>query len=432
MHTPPRGKRRGVDPDLLGKLQFQSTPPRGKRLRLSGSRHTGHRVSIHAPAREATCGSRSASSRRCGCFNPRPRAGSDLAPRAASPLCGTCFNPRPRAGSDQPVRLAHCPPLGLVSIHAPAREATPPKQEPSPRHHVSIHAPAREATRRNPAGRPEEVSIHAPAREATCSDGMGAVRGPVSIHAPAREATRPELLVARIGRVSIHAPAREATRSTGPTPPPPMRAFQSTPPRGKRLSRIALSTCWSAWFQSTPPRGKRPRRLELHPRARRAVSIHAPAREATPAARSSAYDHRFEFQSTPPRGKRLGAEPAPPPVQGRFQSTPPRGKRHHRRPGPPHARHVFQSTPPRGKRRGQLLGHQLGRLLFQSTPPRGKRLGETLTVNAGKRFQSTPPRGKRPGAGPPKETGASASQVHVSIHAPAREATPFRATRRGT
>ena len=102
---------------------FQSTPPRGKRL----SRHGDDMpvfgtVSIHAPAREATWRA-DRSDKIWTCFNPRPRAGSDT--RCVKRKRGTflSFNPRPRAGSDSEEWTTCC--SAAVSIHAPAREATP-------------------------------------------------------------------------------------------------------------------------------------------------------------------------------------------------------------------------------------------------------------------------------------------------------------------
>ncbi len=77
---------------------------------------------------------------------------------------------------------------------------------------VSIHAPAREATAASElATACPVVSIHAPAREATFR-GVGRCRiVRVSIHAPAREATTGRLAQSKTRIVSIHAPAREAT-----------------------------------------------------------------------------------------------------------------------------------------------------------------------------------------------------------------------------
>ena len=122
-----------------------------------------------------------------------------------------------------------------VSIHAPARGATPDDDDGMPFDGVSIHAPALGATARacvasravlcfNPraragrdlgpaqgAGRVVGVSIHAPARGATsgCCDAQRSIL--VSIHAPARGATLTAQADGKRYIVSIHAPARGAT-----------------------------------------------------------------------------------------------------------------------------------------------------------------------------------------------------------------------------
>ena len=142
--------------------------------------------------------------------------------------------------------------------------------------------------------------------------------------------------------------------------------FQSTPPRGGRLSCVDPSRCTTV-FQSTPPRGGRRRATVIALQAM-AVSIHAPTRGAT-AARACA-SASASFQSTPPRGGRL----LPSVTTRRLAS--------------------FQSTPPRG----------------------GRRKGYALTDEAVE-FQSTPPRGGRQDIGPQTEVDA------VSIHAPTRGAT---------
>ena len=77
--------------------------------------------------------------------------------------------------------------------------------------------------------------------------------------------------------VSIHAPARGATLGTRGSLA--QYSFQSTPPRGGRLSYLEYQTHFFG------------------------VSIHAPARGATLARAIGA--HRVKFQSTPPRGGRL-------------------------------------------------------------------------------------------------------------------------------
>ena len=100
----------------------------------------------------------------------------------------------------------------------------------------------------------------------------------VSIHAPARGATGGHWVLLEDVQVSIHAPARGATRRL-PRKDSRSIEFQSTPPRGGR--RLNASTiCPASWFQSTPPRGGRPP-SHPHKPPRLRVSIHAPARGAT-------------------------------------------------------------------------------------------------------------------------------------------------------
>ncbi len=101
------------------------------------------RVSIHAPARGATAACRTVRGLP-GCFNPRPRAGGDM-----SGLCAgrwrTCFNPRPRAGGDASSGLSAS---GSCCFNPRPRAGgdTSPKAPVSPPWPVSIHAPARGAT----------------------------------------------------------------------------------------------------------------------------------------------------------------------------------------------------------------------------------------------------------------------------------------------
>ena len=121
---------------------FQSTPPRGRRLRCRVGCAVLIVISIHASAREATRGlSRQSSS-------------------------GLHFNPRLREGGDRDAQ-GNIRKLLLISIHASAREATLPMmdfctdtsfQSTPPRGrrrkngfladnaYISIHASAREAT----------------------------------------------------------------------------------------------------------------------------------------------------------------------------------------------------------------------------------------------------------------------------------------------
>ena len=99
-------------------------------------------------------------------------------------------------------------------------------------------------------------------------------------------------------------------------------AFQSTPPRGRRLE-VQLSKLTTKSFQSTPPRGRRPqiqhRRYRMHyfnPRLREGGDIfkrhrlgqfryfNPRLREGGDASKRFSVAVFTRFQSTPPRGKR--------------------------------------------------------------------------------------------------------------------------------
>ena len=122
------------------------------------------------------------------------------------------------------------------------------------------------------------------------------------------------------------------------------------------------------------------------------VSIHAPARGATHAARQAGRPETL-FQSTPPRGgRRVGAVVVD--RGGEFQSTPPRGGRL------------------------DVTAERVIALVFQSTPPRGGRQVRSPQLILILAFQSTPPRGGRP-----VSLRRGAGMKPVSIHAPARGAT---------
>ena len=217
--------------------EFQSTPPRGKRLGRASAlprwRPTGfnprpragsdgrvrpaahqRRVSIHAPARESDRPPPRRRCRRRRRFNPRPRAGSDRRARPWRASRSTRFNPRPRAGSDTRSRLVS--------------SSSPWSFNPRPR-----------------AG-----------SDATISSSWN----PTASFNPRPRAgsdMRDRFVFIRTGG----------------------HGFQSTPPRGKRLRDRQGNQRLRIWFQSTPPRGKR--RAHQQAYRRRIVSIHAPAREAT-------------------------------------------------------------------------------------------------------------------------------------------------------
>ena len=122
-------------------------------------------------------------------------------------------------------------------------------------------------------------------------------------------------------------------------------------------------------FQSTRPRGTR--RAGQGGDGGGYVSIHASARDATILLPDS--QRHMAFQSTRPRGTRRGQSRSCPGYAG------------------------FQSTRPRGTRRIKRL-HPLSLTMFQSTRPRGTRLKQDKTIII---------------------------HAPVSIHASARDATPF-------
>ena len=124
------------------------------------------------------------------------------------------FNPRAREGRDWGWQVKDI--NGVVSIHAPARGATPfqPLDDlPLP---VSIHAPARGATLDClRADIEDRVSIHAPARGATQPPTCQGCRWR-SFNPRAREGRDLRFLRHRLEKlVSIHAPARGATHAAG-------------------------------------------------------------------------------------------------------------------------------------------------------------------------------------------------------------------------
>ena len=190
--TPPRGRRLAarypVPPDSA---PFQSTPPRGRRP---------------DPGRPAGVVRRG--------FNPRLRAGGDGRRPALSLLDDGGFNPRLRAGGDAraPTHLRESsesfqstPPRGRrLAAPADRRRGTVAFQSTPPRGRrlgadrrdrrawtVSIHASAREATQH---GRPPSVSedsFNPRLRAGGDRTPAGRIAGSVtvSIHASAREAT---------------------------------------------------------------------------------------------------------------------------------------------------------------------------------------------------------------------------------------------------
>ena len=95
--TPPRRGRHAPSFVSTYSRLFQSTPPRRGRLE-HGAPATQHLVvSIHAPAKGATCGALRAR-RPHRCFNPRPREGGDYSDAPILPSAETFQSTPPRRG----------------------------------------------------------------------------------------------------------------------------------------------------------------------------------------------------------------------------------------------------------------------------------------------------------------------------------------------
>ena len=168
-------------------IVFQSTLPHGERPLESKDYFVREMISIHAPARGATCGAHYMGYPRSISIHA-PARGATILREAAEQLCRD-FNPRSRTGSD-PFALRPCPIGSHISIHAPARGATYVIQGIEEALRISIHAPARGATDI------EHIDHTAVEFQSTLPHGERLVPGlwavdcqGISIHAPARGAT---------------------------------------------------------------------------------------------------------------------------------------------------------------------------------------------------------------------------------------------------
>ena len=95
--TPPRGGRRKLLLTNSRHYKFQSTPPRGGRQKTSLKTSLICIVSIHAPARGATCYMLVFVILFLG-FNPRPRAGGDVNEFSYPSAIGMFQSTPPRGG----------------------------------------------------------------------------------------------------------------------------------------------------------------------------------------------------------------------------------------------------------------------------------------------------------------------------------------------
>ena len=164
--------RKGSDgssaPCLLHLSRFQSTLPRRERLADAFTVNIFNLISINAPAKGATIPAFSGALGAVSFQSTLPRR-ERLAIRQHF-LSNFNFNPRSREGSDKDTKM----PLEgatFISIHAPAKGATPGAAAAQPLAAILIHAPAKGATlHAGFHGRSQIISIHAPAKGATVED----------------------------------------------------------------------------------------------------------------------------------------------------------------------------------------------------------------------------------------------------------------------
>ena len=320
IHAPARGAtcRAG---DNLHLFQFQSTRPHGAR-RLT-RRSVMDQIKFQSTRPHGARPPQKARARRWGCFNPRARTGRDdqgidvlsgrvdvsiHAPaRGATLYLTTVDELRVGFQSTRPhgARLRQIVAgvqIGCVSIHAPARGATEQRGRGHALVDVSIHAPARGATAVATApGTVLEFQSTRPHGARPAAPTAQAAPALVSIHAPARGATHLVAVGLELAHVSIHAPARGAT-SRARDPQGHWQVSIHAPARGATGHTRDPYQRLQVSIHA-PARGA----TRHHRGAQRlgGVSIHAPARGAT-SSRFPRRRTRLWFQSTRPHGARRG------------------------------------------------------------------------------------------------------------------------------
>ena len=215
--------------------------------------------------------------------------------------------------------------------------------------------------------------------------------------------------------VSIHAPAKGATLPTRRSLDV-AHVFQSTPPRRGRRPIASMHRRRRSCFNPRPREGgdRSHRRRSCR---RRRVSIHAPAKGATDGMSVDAHP-TCSFQSTPPRRGRPSAPIAAASTVRCFNPRPREGGDALRsRAAMPAC--MFQSTPPRRGRHDAPIGIRSADACFNPRPREGGDCDRRRRAWPIAMFQSTPPRRGRPAC-----TAADWHARRVSIHAPAKGATP--------
>ena len=265
IHAPTRGATwSGLN--VAGQEVFQSTLPRGERLDKGQHLRLFIVVSIHAPTRGATfcfetfikdtvvsihAPTRGATlspigiSRPVSCFNPRSHEGSDWR-RVSRCSPGGRFNPRSHEGSDQQVSTS------LANYYL--FQSTLPRGErqgnvPPTATQTSLFQSTlpRGERRQDDDGCSfcSEFQSTLPRGERRRHASFVALALLVSIHAPTRGATHRQRRRHHLPRVSIHAPTRGATELMAQGNA--IQLFQSTLPRGERLSICTLLTYRSVY-----------------------------------------------------------------------------------------------------------------------------------------------------------------------------------------
>ena len=308
------------------------------------------------------------------------------------------------------MRIWYLSKSSFISIHAPARGATPPPSIQSVHQKFQSTLPRGERQSCLPDYN-NNISFQStlPRGERPAPHRATDEPSEISIHAPARGATHLHKVLISIRRFQSTLPRGERRFLSGT--PVRYSLFQSTLPRGERLPLCGVArqvfryfnprsregSDGSNWihnavhlvFQSTLPRGERLCILMLCAGAK-GISIHAPARGAT--YRFFIVLSIFVFQSTLPRGERLFCMPCYH-LLSEFQSTLPRGERqlinllHF-----PLVK-ISIHAPARGATFPRALFFLF--LQFQSTLPRGERHGLLKQCKSSEKFQSTLPRGER-------------------------------------
>ena len=318
--------REGSDPTAVFLLHFPS-------------------ISIHAPARGATAGI-TATQNLSQDFNPRSREGSDT---VCSPfvISSQYFNPRSREGSDLPSWCIWSM-ASIISIHAPARGATPPGYTEC-------------TTTGNFNPRSREGSDDLPDRQPAERDDF---------NPRSREGSDVIQFVLQAEFIKFQSTLPRGERLPLDSVCFKYLLFQSTLPRGERQKLQYISTRTIAIFQSTLPRGER---LETQKTSgsQSEISIHAPARGAT----YSPHEIKERLQINFNPRSREGSDRQPS-EHWRF-------------------RQAFQSTLPRGERRG-VGGTLIIQDNFNPRSREGSDLSESHADLQPLQFQSTLPRGERP------------------------------------